>query len=242
MGGSEHRFWSRRLYRVYACLTEEHDLRLVVVAGLVCLLASWTTLSLARRGLQEVRPRTFWLAVASVVAGCGIWATHFIAMLAFSNGLPTEYHAGVTALSVVVAVAGAGLGLAMACGAGPRRLWLAGAVLGGSVGGMHFTGMAALGAPAFMTWDPGLVGASILLGVALAAAAVRTALAGGGSGRLAYGAVLLTVGICALHFTAMGALRFEPSPLLPVPTEHLSSWWLAWGVAAAATVILIAAT
>ena len=29
-----------------------------------------------------------WLIGAGVVAGCGIWATHFVAMLAYQTGLP----------------------------------------------------------------------------------------------------------------------------------------------------------
>ena len=30
------------MLRVYACIAEEHDLRLILVAGLICLLAAFT--------------------------------------------------------------------------------------------------------------------------------------------------------------------------------------------------------
>jgi diguanylate cyclase len=230
------------MHQVYACLMQQHDWRLVLVAGVTCLLASWTALSLARRGTRGARRAcTAWLAVAAVVTGCGIWATHFIAMLAFAAGLPVGYEPGLTVLSVLVAIAITGGGFAIASGGGMARLWMAGAVVGAGVGAMHYTGMAALRVPAFVSWDAVLVVASLLLGVGFGAAAARIALAGGGPARTAAGALLLTVGICALHFTAMGALRLAPTPLLPIPEHQLSSSWLALGVAAATAVILAAA-
>ena len=47
------------------------------------------------------RMRAIWLSVATLAGGSGIWATHFIAMLAFEPGLPSAYHIGLTSLSLV---------------------------------------------------------------------------------------------------------------------------------------------
>ena len=33
-----------------------------------------------------------WLAVSAISTGFGIWATHFIAMLAFTPGIPSGYN------------------------------------------------------------------------------------------------------------------------------------------------------
>jgi NO-binding membrane sensor protein with MHYT domain len=74
---------------VYNCVFYEHDLRLVGLAAVICALASFTAISL----LHHVRRSTghmwrIWLAVSATSTGFGIWATHFIAMLAFSPGIP----------------------------------------------------------------------------------------------------------------------------------------------------------
>src|SRR5215510_12044273 len=74
---------------VYNCLVTDHDLRLVALAAVICALASYTAISL----LHHVRKSAaemwrVWLAVSATSTGFGIWATHFIAMLAFSPGVP----------------------------------------------------------------------------------------------------------------------------------------------------------
>ena len=78
--------------KVLNCITTEHDLRLVGLAVVICALASMTAINL----LHHVRGtnghmRLVWLAVSATTTGFGIWATHFIAMLAFSPGIPKEF-------------------------------------------------------------------------------------------------------------------------------------------------------
>ena len=70
------------MFRVFNCLVSEHDLRLVVIAGLICFLASFTAINLfgRARGLSG-RARVNWIVAAGAATVCGIWATHFIAML-----------------------------------------------------------------------------------------------------------------------------------------------------------------
>ena len=71
------------MYQVLYCLGYEHDLRLVALAGVVCLLACAVAVSLFHRArASRGRTRFKWITLDAVAAGCGIWATHFIAMLA----------------------------------------------------------------------------------------------------------------------------------------------------------------
>src|SRR6202022_4153633 len=100
---------------VYNCIVNQHDLRLVGLAAVICTLASFTAISL----LHHVRKssgqmRTVWLAVSATSTGFGIWATHFIAMLAFSPGMPTAYNIVLTLLSLGAAIMLTGVGLAVA--------------------------------------------------------------------------------------------------------------------------------
>ena len=90
---------------VYNCIVTEHDLRLVALAATICAVASYTAISLLHHLRRSTgRMRFVWLIVSATTTGFGIWATHFIAMLAFAPGLPTAYNFGLTLLSLVAAV------------------------------------------------------------------------------------------------------------------------------------------
>jgi diguanylate cyclase len=209
--------------RVYLCLTQEHDLRLVALAALICILGSYTVMSLIQRAVAASGSgRLAWLSTGAFAAGGAIWATHFVAMLAYGPGMPTGLDPGLTALSLVVAIVVTGIGLAVAVGAGgsPGH-WLGGAIVGLGIDAMHYTGMSALRVPALVGWDPFLVALSLLLAVAFGALSLRIALQRDDLVRRSLGAALLVVGICSLHFTAMGALALTPSPLMPLPHESV---------------------
>jgi signal transduction histidine kinase len=227
------------MLRVVACVTQQHDFRLVALAALLCLFACFTAFGLIARARQSpsARHRAMWTAVAAVVAGCGVWATHFVAMLAFRPGLPLAYDVTLTIASVVVAVSTIWVGLLLAL----RRAWRAagGAVIGLAVGAMHFVGMSALLAPAELHYDPAYVAAALAIGVVLGAAA---SLAAGERVTLrprALAGALLAAAICGLHFTAMAAVTLVPDPRFPPPEGVLlAPEWLALAVAAVAILIV----
>src|SRR5947209_19018427 len=139
---------------VYNCITNAHDLRLVVLAAIICSLASFTAITLLHHvGKSTGVMRHIWLTVSAVATGFGIWATHFIAMLAFSPGIPSGYNIALTVLSLVAAILLTGVGLAVAASdriEGGR--FLGGAIVGGGIAVMHYTGMAAFGIAGRITW------------------------------------------------------------------------------------------
>jgi len=142
------------MLRVIACITDQHDIRLVALAGLICGLACYTALGLLARAAAASSGRSFaWVSGSAVVFGSGVWATHFVAELAFKPGLPTGYGVALTGLSIVIAMGMSWLGFAAA------QLWnspaLGGAIVGTSIGSMHYTGMAALSVPADVHWHMG---------------------------------------------------------------------------------------
>lgn len=111
-----------------------------------------------------------------MAGGFGIWATHFVAMLAFEPGLASGYHLGLTALSLVHAIVLTGTGLATAqLRSLPAAPVLGGIVLGGGIAAMHYTGMAAYEVAEHIQRDSVLVAASLVLGSALGAAGLSIA-------------------------------------------------------------------
>ena len=174
------------MLRVYGCFVGRHDMMLVAVAMVVCGLATAAAVTLVdhARGSRG-RIRDLWLGVGALAGGVGIWATHFIAMLAFQPGLPSGYALPLTACSLLAAVLFTGSGFALALRAPTRRnAPLGGAVLGLGIAAVHYAGMAAYEVAGHIAWDGGLVLASVLFGTALGAAALRLGIGGpGGTGR-----------------------------------------------------------
>jgi diguanylate cyclase (GGDEF)-like protein/PAS domain S-box-containing protein len=228
------------MYRVLTCLGKQHDWRLVVLAGLVCFLASLAAISLVKRALAtDGRARAIWVATAGAATGCGIWATHFIAMLAYDPGIAVAYDVGLTALSLIVAASVTAIGLGVAV-YNPGR-WsapLGGGVVGAGVAGMHYLGMSALEVPGQIQWSPDLVVVSILLGMVLGAAALAVAVRRDNARSVFAAALLLTLAIVSHHFTAMGAVVIVPDPSRVIDTFALAPTSLALAVAGAAVAIL----
>jgi diguanylate cyclase (GGDEF)-like protein/PAS domain S-box-containing protein len=228
------------MFRVMTCLTDEHDLRLVALAGVVCFLASCAAVSLLHRAVAaNGRSRAVWIATAGTATGCGIWATHFIAMLAYDPGVVVGYGVVLTIMSLVAAITVTSGGFALAVSGRARWAALAGgAVVGGGVACMHYLGMSALELPGHVTWAAGLVAASVLLGIVLGAAAVAIARLPARPGYSVAAAILLTLAIVSHHFTAMGAVLIIPDPGHPIAALIMSPDALALTVAAAAVAVL----
>jgi methyl-accepting chemotaxis protein len=228
------------MFRILTCLTTQHDWRLVVVAGIVCFLSSLTAITLFNRA-RSTRgySRAIWIAAAGAATGCGIWATHFLAMLAYDPGVPIAYDISLTILSLLAAATITAVGLASAVFVANR--WgalLGGGIIGAGVACMHYLGMWAVEIPGRVTWDIALVTASIVVGMLLGMAALAVAVRRQDRGTLWLSALLLTLAIVSHHFTAMGAVQVVPDPACTITALSLSPTSLAIAIASVAVAIL----
>src|SRR3954471_6861338 len=155
-----------KMLKIYDCIATAHDLRLVGLAAVVCILASYAAINLLRYAAKsQGRMRAVWLGVSAISTGFGIWATHFIAMLAFTPGIPSGYNILLTMLSLAAAILLTGAGLAVSILPDWRQgPWIGGAIVAGGIAAMHYTGMAAFEIEGTILWDPVLVVASIVVG------------------------------------------------------------------------------
>ena len=119
------------MMQVALCITQQHDLRLVFVALLVCLIGSAATVQLFGRILSASGPsRVGWVMLTAVSTGTMVWSTHFVAMMAFRTQAPVVLDPILTLASLVLAIAVAAPGLALAA---TERRWAAaagGAIIG----------------------------------------------------------------------------------------------------------------
>jgi diguanylate cyclase (GGDEF)-like protein len=228
------------MFRVLTCLTGEHDWRLVLLAGLVCFVASVVAVSIFHRAIaSQARTRLIWVAIAGAAIGYGIWATHFIAMLAYEPGVSTGYGIGLTALSLAMAMLLTSTGVGFAAShPGRWRAPIGGGIIGAGIASMHYLGMWALEVPGRVVWSLDLVFASIVLGMVFGYAALAIAVRFTGRWATLVAALFLTLAIVSHHFTAMGAVEIVPDPTQGPDTSSLSPGFLALAIAGVALSVL----
>ncbi len=229
------------MLRVIGCVSQQHDLRLVLVAGLICCFACFTTVNmLSRAASHRGAAGTTWLAGAAFVFGCGVWTTHFVAMLAFDADLMSGYEVTRTALSFFVACFGAqaAFWLFMRPTRSMTRTVCAGFLLGGCIGAMHFIGIHAIRLHGTMSLDAGYVSAALLLGIFLSAVALLCART---LNRLFFrlrSAAWMAAAVIVLHFTGMTAVSLQPGIIEASGDLLIGSTVLATIVIAVTAIIL----
>ncbi|WP_447724759.1 EAL domain-containing protein [Sphingomonas koreensis] len=229
------------MFDLYYCITGEHDLRLVVLAAIVCLVATASAVLLLRQAkLSGGRGRTHWTIVAGVTTGLGIWTTHFVAMLGYDPGIVVGYDFARTALSLVIAMGLTTAGFVTAVQRRSRfRRALAALMVGGGIATMHYVGMSAVEFPGTFSWRAGYVAVSLLFAVLPIYPALGLTLDGSRLWRGTAAAGLMTLAIVLLHFTAMTALQIIPVPGDEVPGMLLSSGTMSVSLAGGAIGILV---
>jgi len=197
---------------VFTCLTTEHDLWLVALAGAICMIGVGAAVRLYVQSRDaEGLVALAWLCLTGVVLGASVWATHFIAMLGYSPQLNSAYEPIGTLASLLIAVIGAAGAFSVMHLRGGRLGRIAsGAVMALVVAAMHYLGMTAFSTSGIIVWDPVMVTASVVLAALIAPLGTlflgrdkrwRRSLAATG---------LLTLAICSLHFTGMAAVTVLP--------------------------------
>lgn len=231
------------MFRVIECIMLQHDLRLVFLATLVWILGSAALFLLLQRSVDCVEERRRqWVAVAGLAAGIGVWATHFIAMLAYQGTMPMSFAPGLTAVSAVFAILCFWLAfLAAGREFSVRQSLSAGVIAAIGVGAMHFTGMAAIKAPAVIRYDWETIAYAYAI-VALCFTLSFT-LFGKLTGllRIVLPAAFAVVGVVTLHFTAMSAAALAPDPAQMSPAVTQGHGWLVVAIVAAALGLMILA-
>jgi diguanylate cyclase (GGDEF)-like protein len=160
-------------------------------------------------------------------------------MLAYEPGTSIAYGIGLTALSLVAAATVTAVGLGVAIyGRSRWKTPLGGAIVGGGVACMHYLGMAAVEIPGRVTWLPGYVLVSVVIGMLFGMWALRIAVRRDDVRTTLFAAALLTAAIVSHHFTAMGAVVIVPDPTRMIDAFSMSPAALAVAIAGVAIAIL----
>ena len=197
-----------------AVIALSFDPAVVVLSYLTASFASYVALDLAQRvrSRDALLAHTWWVA-GSLSMGTGIWAMHFVGMLALKLPFLVGYDGAITLLSWLAAVGVSAIALRVAAqdSLTPARLALGSVSMGAGICAMHYTGMAALVLAPGIQWDWTLVAASAAVATGAAAAALciffwlrrlprHWARWGQGVAALVMGAA-----VAGMHYTGMAA-------------------------------------
>ncbi len=202
---------------------------LVALSVFIAVLAAFVALSLSSRvaAARNAGARLAWIAGGGVSMGGGIWAMHFIGMLAFDIPCAVTYDTTITILSMIPGVLASSVALVVI--ADPRgfswaRLALGAVLMGAGIGAMHYAGMAAMRMDALLRYDIIMVLVSVAVAVLLAFVALGIRFLLQLHPRLSdysmpLAAVIMGCAVPGMHYTAMAAARFYPiaTPAQAVP-------------------------
>lgn len=194
---------------------------LIVISFLVAFIASFVALDSAGKISDASRlAALFWRIAGGMTLGIGIWAMHFIGMLSMQMPVSMHYEVWLTLASLGIAILAATTALNIAVrrsSLSRSRLFIATLILSSGVVAMHYLGMAAMMFDDSIRWNKTAVSLSVVIAVLASGAALWLAFhlrhkhKGVLINRIA-AAILMSVAICAMHYTGMYAAHFPHSP------------------------------
>jgi signal transduction histidine kinase len=177
--------------------------------------------------------------------GVGIWAMHFVGMLALTLPIQIAYDVWITLASMAIAVAVSTFALRIASRVQVTRRTLiaAGIAMGIGICSMHYVGMAAIEIVPPIRYDPLWVGASFAIAIAASFAALWVAFTSREDTRWwrhrrVLGAIVMGVAISGMHYAGMVAADF-PAAAVSQTDGLVNRAWLAGAVTIISAFVLL---
>ncbi|WP_370047094.1 MULTISPECIES: MHYT domain-containing protein [Salipiger] len=180
---------------------------IAAAAGVCVITAGMLVLLMRNSDYATLNQRCVVAVWVALVAGVGVWTTHFVAMIGYRPDAALTYDMSLTAISILVGVVLVGLPVAASLfvKSEHKRVGL-GVVAGLGVAAMHLTGMSAL-ENCLAIYNP----MTLLIGIAAGIAGFVLAMLQEGDdmrSQLRKG-LGMVAGVCALHFIAMGSVSID---------------------------------
>jgi len=195
-----------------------YDPVLVSLSIIVAIFSAYASLRVSHHAAntRTLIARRSWVTAGGLSLGLGIWAMHFVGMLAFNLPCSTRYDLGLTLLSIIPGVLASILALHTISRheISPARLGSGGLLIGAGVGAMHYSGMAAMRLDGMIRYDARLFLLSILVAVVLATFALwikfrlQVARDRDDFWVTVISASVLGLAVSGMHYTAMLAAYF----------------------------------
>jgi diguanylate cyclase len=193
-----------------------YNIWIVLLSFALAVAAAYTALNLLSQISRSTgRIRNLWLLSGSVVLGSGIWAMHFVGLLASQMPFEVGYRPGLAVLSMLTAILSSYAALRLVLVPRPK-LWrqiASAAVFGGGASGMHYIGMSSMRMEAIIHYHLSTQVLSLLIAVSASYIGIymfRRAIDCSETGRWKlYSALFIGLAITGMHYTSIRASHFE---------------------------------
>ncbi|WP_233522920.1 bifunctional diguanylate cyclase/phosphodiesterase [Peribacillus saganii] len=200
-----------------------YQISLVVLSIIIAIIASYAALALSvqlikAKGLN----RYIWLWMGAFAMGMGIWAMHFIAMLAFHLSIPVSYNKALVITSIIPAIISSGIAffiISRPTMMGKIQVILGAFFMATGIVSMHYTGMDAMEMGAMIEYNPLLwvLSAVIAFVASLVALNLLFFISQNHNTprmwwRKAGSSLIMGIAISGMHYTGMAAATFKAHP------------------------------
>lgn len=158
----------------HVLISPTYDIPLVILSVLIAISSSFIAFFITQKvsHAEFKKEANVWRACAALFLGVGIWAMHFVGMLAYQFDIPVSYNITVTFVSIIPAILASFLVVSS-----QQLSWIPFSVrsifMGIGIGSMHYAGMMAMEMNAVMFYDSGLFILSIVVAVLLSGVALK---------------------------------------------------------------------
>lgn len=218
--------------------TGNYETSLVFASIVIAIGSAYTALDLANR-MHAARGKVLyiWWGAGSCVLGFGIWSMHFVGMLSFNLPIPLAYDLTITFVSLLIAILASAFALYRMNldDVSSLDLTISSILIGVSIAGMHYTGMASLKMSPPIQYDVSKVIFSVFIAVLASFVALwitfklqRTSTVNLRILKFC-AAIFLGIAIAGMHFTGMSAANFPIGSVCTALNNNfsLNSEWLA---------------
>lgn len=170
----------------------------------------------SRLAVAGRKARNRWVFAGALVLGTGIWAMHFIAMLAFHLSMDVTYHVALVLLSVLPALMSCWIAFYIISRSlnSWKSLLIGAFFIGTGIISMHYIGMEAMQMGAGIVYDPMLFALSGVIAFVTSLAALyllfQLRTLSGFHWQKIGSALLMGFAVAGMHYTGMAAATFVP--------------------------------
>ncbi|WP_144697566.1 bifunctional diguanylate cyclase/phosphodiesterase [Fictibacillus phosphorivorans] len=200
-------------------VSSTYHIPLVSLSIIIAVIASYAALDL---GIQVQKTKSYaryiWMISGAFAMGMGIWAMHFVAMLAFHLSITVTYDITLVIVSIIPAILSSGIALYIISRPvmGKKQVLLGALFMATGIVSMHYTGMEAMKMNAEIQYNPFLWTLSAV--IAFVASVVALYLLSFVSQNYKTSkiwlvklgsAVLMGIAISGMHYTGMSAASYK---------------------------------
>ena len=202
----------------------QYDYLLVMVSILIAVFASYTAFLVAERisNYKERLHQYSWAVSGGLTLASGVWAMHFIGMLAAKLPVVVNYDMTTTLVSFIPVFIASLILLfnGLKSKSLQKQLIIRSVAIGAGIGLMHYIGMMAMRMDAIMRYDPLMMGISVIAAVVLSYIALKVKIWAECGEHAEFSrhprfiaAIIMGSAISAMHYIGMAAVYTFPSAL-----------------------------